>query len=493
MKLAIQFPALAFAISLLPLPGSAQTDSLKRTVRIEILRTENGQTQREVIELPEGDPGMVEDALRQAGVWEEMEPGSDENVMIDVRRLRSDGGVLKDLCLAFAMPEREPSKGMLGVYTETEKASRNTGGKAGARVTNVVGGSAAERAGFKEGDIIIQVGDQPVGDPFALMNAVRAHAPGDEVKITWYRGTRKMTTKVELDAAEPEWSFEMPEPPLAPMPPMPPGTRYFTIPFDTLSGAYLGVSGEDASPAGALVNEVTPGSAADSMGLREGDVIMVVDGVEISGFQVLAERIGAHKPGETVRITVQRDGGTREMSGILGHSRMRMNRSFNFNFDMPDAAVTPYTLGMTERERDELQREMDELRREMEQLRRDLRGDVMRRTVVLMTTQELSPSEQDMLKRNGASGLERQLDLPGLQCDPNPSQGNYQLRFDVPERGDLVVDVHNGKGERVYHETITGFKGRYERMLDLSDMANGAYYLVITQNGRSVARKLMKQ
>jgi hypothetical protein len=63
----------------------------------------------------------------------------------------------------------------------------------------------------------------------------------------------------------------------------------------------------------------------------------------------------------------------------------------------------------------------------------------------------------------------------------------------VPERGDLSVDVHNVTGERVYHETITGFKGSYERMLDLSDLPAGPYFLVIGQGDATEARKLVKQ
>ena len=38
-------------------------------------------------------------------------------------------------------------------------------------------------------------------------------------------------------------------------------------------------------------------------------------------------------------------------------------------------------------------------------------------------------------------------------------------------RGDLEVDVHDATGERIYHETITGYRAATERTLDLSDRA----------------------
>ena len=55
------------------------------------------------------------------------------------------------------------------------------------------------------------------------------------------------------------------------------------------------------------------------------------------------------------------------------------------------------------------------------------------------------------------------------------------------------MEVYDANGERVYQERITAFKGRYERTLDLSERAAGTYFLVITQNGRSSAQKLIKE
>ncbi|MBK7555582.1 MAG: hypothetical protein IPI55_13545 [Flavobacteriales bacterium] len=39
----------------------------------------------------------------------------------------------------------------------------------------------------------------------------------------------------------------------------------------------------------------------------------------------------------------------------------------------------------------------------------------------------------------------------------------------MPASGDLNVDVHDSNGDRVYHESISGFEGHYERVLDMSD------------------------
>jgi len=145
------------------------------------------------------------------------------------------------------------------------------------------------------------------------------------------------------------------------------------------------------------------------------------------------------------------------------------------------------------RDWDEHRREMDQLRREMQHLREEMRGEVMREMHVEIGTLEVSKEERDLLKNKGVTAIDNTLTLGDLSCFPNPSSGFFRLQFDVAERGDLNVDVHDASGERVYHETITGFKGRYERTLDLSDKGNGTYFLVITQGDKAQLRKLMKQ
>ena len=79
-------------------------------------------------------------------------------------------------------------------------------------------------------------------------------------------------------------------------------------PIDT---AFLGVSGTEFNEegrAGALISEVTPDTAADEVGLQVDDVIIFVDGVEIQDFFDLSAQIRAHRPGDTVMLTVIRDG-----------------------------------------------------------------------------------------------------------------------------------------------------------------------------------------
>ena len=76
--------------------------------------------------------------------------------------------------------------------------------------------------------------------------------------------------------------------------------------------ARIGVSVSDASVSGgvtttgALVEDVTAGSAAADAGLTEGDVITAVDGHPISGSDALVATVRKYRPGDEVTLTYRR-------------------------------------------------------------------------------------------------------------------------------------------------------------------------------------------
>ena len=61
-------------------------------------------------------------------------------------------------------------------------------------------------------------------------------------------------------------------------------------------------------PAGVLIAEVYPGGPADRAGLRSGDVVLAIDGREVSDPEALKFRIATRKLGETATLDVLRRG-----------------------------------------------------------------------------------------------------------------------------------------------------------------------------------------
>ncbi|MEU6601294.1 trypsin-like peptidase domain-containing protein [Streptomyces flaveolus] len=65
---------------------------------------------------------------------------------------------------------------------------------------------------------------------------------------------------------------------------------------------------------------VTRGGPGERAGLRAGDVITEVGGERVHSGEELIVKIRAHRPGDRLRLTVERDGGEREVSLVLGAS-----------------------------------------------------------------------------------------------------------------------------------------------------------------------------
>ncbi len=88
--------------------------------------------------------------------------------------------------------------------------------------------------------------------------------------------------------------------------------------------AGLGLSGPSTTPngdAGAYVQSVTSGGAAEKAGIRSGDIIVAVDGVAVASFDELRGLTSGYAPGDSVVVEVNRDGRILSMDVTLGTLR----------------------------------------------------------------------------------------------------------------------------------------------------------------------------
>lgn len=94
--------------------------------------------------------------------------------------------------------------------------------------------------------------------------------------------------------------------------------------FGTVQRAFIGISISDVTSdmaqkngitvlKGVYVNAVTKGGAAQDAGIKAGDVILKVNGVEVNKVSELQEQIGQYRPGQQVNITVMRSNKTHDI------------------------------------------------------------------------------------------------------------------------------------------------------------------------------------
>jgi serine protease Do len=71
-------------------------------------------------------------------------------------------------------------------------------------------------------------------------------------------------------------------------------------------------------PTGALVSDIEPGSPADKAGIKKGDIILKFNGKEITKMKELPTIVAMTPVGETVTVTILRDGKTRDVTLKVG-------------------------------------------------------------------------------------------------------------------------------------------------------------------------------
>jgi len=81
---------------------------------------------------------------------------------------------------------------------------------------------------------------------------------------------------------------------------------------ETPTHAKLGISvgnpDGDAQVEGAVIGDVTAGSAAEAAGLEAGDVVTKIDDLQITGADSLIATVRSYRPGDTVTVTYDRNG-----------------------------------------------------------------------------------------------------------------------------------------------------------------------------------------
>jgi PDZ domain-containing secreted protein len=104
-------------------------------------------------------------------------------------------------------------------------------------------------------------------------------------------------------------------------------------------GNYLGVSArnltqEEASrynlreARGVVITNVTKDGPAEKAGLRKDDVILKLDGETVTSVRKLNRLIGEAAPGQTVRLTISRNGAEQQVTATLG-KRASLARNFS--------------------------------------------------------------------------------------------------------------------------------------------------------------------
>lgn len=349
--------------------------------------------------------------------------------------LRASGLLLAALMLAaapLAVAGDDEAGGYLGVYLQDLSPSLakalQLGDEPGVLIQGVVEDSPAEEAGLEDGDVILVFAGETADDHKGLVKAVRKAEPGQKVEIVVLREGKKKTIEVELGEAEDHvwhmkldglddlhldlenlkdlkhkfksWTTHGGDDVFV----MGDGEFYFNsdrghlgIHIESLSeqlGEYFGI--EDGN--GVLISHVVEDGAAETAGLKAGDIIIKLGDKDIDDTGDLHKALAKTEPEDKVELTVLRKGKTKDFNVTLGEAqeneitkiirihgggddkdieirapRMIMRHGeHDFDFDDEKIVEIHRSFEHADGEMEELREEMEEMRSQLEELRKEL-------------------------------------------------------------------------------------------------------------------------
>lgn len=203
-------------------------------------------------------------------------------------------------------PRPAAEGGYLGLMAEP--------GEGGVKVGEITGGSPADAAGLRPGDLIIGIGDQPITSVDEMAATLQGAPVGTRFNFRIRRGEDEQVVPVTLGRRG--QVVRKPTPPpvapggIAPGIPVPAGDR----PPSGRAQASLGVSLMPLTPElreqhgidvrrGAMIEKIRPGSAADQAGLPLHGVIVAAEGQRIDSPEALIAVIKSKRPGDNMLLS----------------------------------------------------------------------------------------------------------------------------------------------------------------------------------------------
>lgn len=189
----------------------------------------------------------------------------------------------------------------VGIQNITEELGKSFGyaNMEGALVGQVSEGSPADKAGIKQGDIIVSYGSDSVKNMNDLRNRVAATAPGNTIKMKIFRdgSEKELNVKIEELQNQPDEEKE---------------------PTQQLESE-IGVSVNPLSPElaarlktkknrGVVITRVVPGSIGERAGLSTKDIVVSVNGKTISTEREFNAAVTKDALKKGIRLVVETDG-----------------------------------------------------------------------------------------------------------------------------------------------------------------------------------------
>jgi len=230
------------------------------------------------------------------------------------------------ILILIVAPLAAKTKAFMGVFLKDldEKSYKEFGvdGKHGVMITEVIKDNAAEKAGFKAKDVIIEFDGDKVYTLDQLTKMINLHKPGDKVPVIIIRDKKEKNIKLSLGEKE------VPE---------------------KKTKAYLGVYLENLSEKdykklglkenyGVKIESVVEDGPVAEAGIQDDDILLQINDDKIYTSDQVTKMLKILKPEQKVKIKIFRDGEYKTFDVVLGEKE----DYFSFFYDLDNKVFDFY-------------------------------------------------------------------------------------------------------------------------------------------------------
>lgn len=305
--------------------------------------------------------------------------------------------------------------------------------------------------------------------------------------------------------------------------------------------AFLGIYPETAEKGGVLVTDIVPGSGAAAAGLKSGDVITSIDGKTLTSQADLSTTLAAHKSGDAISVTFDREGQSMTTTATLTGKKtqraykydIHFNHDYNYDYIVErdpckvfigvqiggwsdgvkgvevSGIITGWPAenagllagdrivsidGITVNTNNELIVERDKHKPGeffMIGYMRDGKLSSVKAQFKTCPGQEATePVQETIVEQPTLPQIDNSLELEEMNAFPNPSYGDLNVHF----KGEAVpttVTITDINGKTVYSENLPNFDGVYDRLVDVSKGTPGTLLVSVRQGGKIITKPVV--
>ncbi|QVL58285.1 MAG: DegQ family serine endoprotease [Simkaniaceae bacterium] len=237
-----------------------------------------------LIDLDKKVIGMNTAIVSQSGGYMGIGFAIPSNILINIKDQLVENGVVTRGFLGVSLQPIDPDLAEAFGSDSTQ----------GALIVDVVDGSPAEKAGLKQGDIVVKMNGSPIKSPGQLRNDVVLLPPGTKVDLTVNRNGRMMNIPVTLGEFGANTLVSSKT-----------ASQHLGLTVDNLTNENLQQYRMSQDDKGVLVVNVEPGTPADTAGIKQGFLVMAVNHKKVHNVTDFNNALKDVKSGQKILLLVR--------------------------------------------------------------------------------------------------------------------------------------------------------------------------------------------